>query len=98
MVSEWLSANMLSGSSDPSRAAEDVVSHLMNYTETAEHGHHFMKERCKQFGLKIVSLEADQALQEAVLSVHHSYVASFARTKSIKFIENSNGSSWNVSA
>lgn len=97
MVQTWLKNNMLSDSATPLEAAKAVVDQLMNYKDTTEHAHHFPKERCEQFGLKIVSLESNQALQEAVLSVHHSYVASFARSKSIKFIENSSGSSWNIS-
>lgn len=96
MVREWLINNMLSDHANPDNAATQVVSHLMNYHETTEHGHHFLKDRCVQFGLRVTSLEDDQDLQEAVLSVHHAYVASFARSKSIKFIENSNGSSWNI--
>jgi ClpP class serine protease len=98
MVRTWLRENMLSNEADPLGAAAQVVEHLMNYKETTEHGHHFLKDRCEKFGLRVVALEQSPELQEAVLSVHHAYVASFARSKSIKFIENSIGSSWNIAA
>lgn len=98
MVRAWLAGNMLSDAKDPIVAAESVVDNLMNYKETTEHGHHFLKSKCIEFGLNVESLEADQKLQEAVLSVHHCYVASFARSRTVKFIENSIGASWNVAA
>jgi len=97
MVAEWLANNMLSEKDQPETLANEVVDKLTNFKETTEHGHHFLVDKCKDMGLEIVELESDQELQERVLSVHHAYVASFARVRSIKFIENSQGSSWNVS-
>lgn len=96
MVEGWLAGNMFANQKDPMLSAKKTTSELMNYKDTSEHGHHFMKQKCKDVGLLVEDLEADQKLQEIVLTVHHGYVASFARSRSIKFIENSNGSSWNV--
>ncbi|WP_136443426.1 SDH family Clp fold serine proteinase [Pacificoceanicola onchidii] len=98
MVTSWLAENMFSESQDATKKAEKAVSELTNYSKTTEHGHHFMKDACCNFGLDVFSLEDDQDFQELVLSVHHAYVASFARVKSLKFIENSIGASWNVSS
>jgi len=97
MVADWLASNMLSDSKDADSDAKAVVEQLTNFKETTEHGHHFLSDKCREMGLKVSDLEEDQELQEHVVSVHHSYVASFARVRSIKFIENSIGSSWNVS-
>jgi hypothetical protein len=97
MVKGWLKQNMLSTVPDPEASADVVIGHLMNYRGTTDHGQHFLRSHCQSYGLRVEELEADQVLQERVLSVHHGYVASFARSKSIKFIENSIGSSWNVS-
>lgn len=97
MVADWLASNMLNDSKDADSDAKAVVEQLTNFKETTEHGHHFLSDKCREMGLKVSDLEEDQELQEHVLSVHHSYVASFARVRSIKFIENSIGSSWNVS-
>jgi hypothetical protein len=96
MVKHWLAANMLRDAADPDAAAEKVVASLMNYSETTEHGHHFLIDKCIEFGLKIKPLESDQGLQEDVLSVHHSYMASAVRTNALKFIDNSSKGSWNV--
>lgn len=46
----------------------------------------------------VLAIESDQELQEALLSVHHSYVATFARTDTIKVIENPLGSNLIVRA
>lgn len=98
MVESWLHGNMFSDNADPKKDAARTIEALMNFKDTTDHGHHFLKGKCEEFGLKVVALEDDQKLQELVLSVHHAYVASFSRLKSIKFIENSSGASWNVSA
>ena len=97
MVKTWLSNNMFSEQTNPQIFADNVVNELMNYRETTEHGHHFLINKCKDIGLNVTCIEDSQKLQECILSVHHCYVASFARVKSIKFIENSIGASWNVS-
>lgn len=97
MVQEWLAKNMFKDHENAKDDAIAVVEQLTNFRETTEHGHHFLADKCSAMGLKIHALEGDQQLQELVLSVHHAYVASFARVRSIKFIENSAGSSWNVS-
>ena len=96
MVERWLSQNMLSNAPDPSAAAKSAIEGLMDYMGTSEHAHHFMIDKCREIGLKVVALEDDQDLQEDVLSVHHSFVATFARTNAIKIIENASGSNWVV--
>jgi hypothetical protein len=98
MLREWLTKNMCSGVDDPAARANGIVDELVNFAATTEHSHHFMIDHCQKIGLNVIELESDQQLQEAVLSVHHAYVSSFARVKSIKIIENSLGASWNVSA
>jgi Serine dehydrogenase proteinase len=96
MVKEWLEKNMLSGESDPHVAAETVVSKLMDYSGTTEHSHHFLIDKCAEIGLRVEALEQDQGFQEGILSVHHCYMASFARSNSLKIIDNSNDETWIV--
>lgn len=96
MVKGWLLDNMLKDEPDPAGVAEAVINELMNYSGTTEHGHHFLIDKCEEIGLKVSALEADQKLQEAVLSVHHAYMASFARSNSVKIIDNSDGETWAV--
>jgi hypothetical protein len=96
MVAGWLERNMLSSASSPGTAAAAVINGLMNYSETTEHGHHFLIDKCRDIGLRVAALEDDQALQEDVLSVHHAYMASFAKTNTLKIIDSSNGETWSV--
>lgn len=96
MVTDWLANNMLAGEANPTDAAKAVVAGLMDYKSTTEHGHHFLSDKCSEIGLKIGSVEEDQGFQEALLSVHHATMATFARTNAIKLIDNSNGVNWNV--
>jgi hypothetical protein len=42
-------------------------------------------------GLVVTTLEADQALQDAVLSVHHACILTLAGTGALKIIENHEG-------
>lgn len=96
MVKAWLEANMLKGESDARAAAEQVISGLMNYKETTEHGHHFLIDKCREIGLRVEAIERDQQFQEDVLSVHHAFMASFGRSDALKLIDNSTGGTWNV--
>jgi hypothetical protein len=96
MVKDWLQLGMLKGEADPSKTALEVVRQLMDYDGTGAHNHHFLTDKCKGMGLKVVEIEHDQEFQEAVLSVHHSFVATFPRTSMIKIIQSSNGSCWAV--
>ena len=98
MVAAWLKSNMLKGEEKATEKAKAIVSGLMDYKGTTEHSHHFLIDKCRAIGLNVMALEEDQDLQEAVLSVHHSYVATFARTDAIKIIENAIGANWTVSA
>lgn len=98
MVAAWLKSNMLKGEEKSSEKAKAIVSGLMDYKGTTEHSHHFLIDKCRSIGLNVFALEDDQDLQEAVLSVHHSYVATFARTNAIKIIENAIGANWTVAA
>jgi hypothetical protein len=96
MTKQWLKDGMLSGVPDAEKAAEDAITQLMDYGGTSGHNHHFLLDNCKAIGLKIEELEADQNLQEAVLSVHHSFMATFSRQNAIKIVENSSGATWAV--
>ena len=95
MVGAWLAANMLAGADAEQKAAQ-VMQHLMDYNGTTEHSHHFLIDKCQSLGLNVTAIEQDQDLQEDILSVHHSFVATFARTKTIKLIENTIGANWIV--
>ena len=98
MVSAWLRGNMLAGLDNPTAAAKTIVDSLMDYKGTTEHGHHFLIDKCRDIGLSVVGIEDDQGLQEDILSAHHAFVATFAKTQAIKVIQNAAGATWTVTA
>lgn len=55
------------------------------------HSKHFSIDFCKEIGLNIKSLEENQEIQEAVLSVHHSFIITFDYSNASKIIENQLG-------
>lgn len=60
------------------------ISHANSYS----HSRHISKAECKSVGLKIIDLENNQELQDAVLSLHHCYMILFDKWRYSKIIEN----------
>ena len=79
--------------SDPEaeKKATSIVQGLLDQDINKNHGKHLHRDECEQLGLKIINLEADQEMQDAVLSVHHSFMISLMNTDQVKIIENDNG-------
>ena len=65
---------------------------FLNHAKSYSHARQLSKEKCKQAGLKIVDLEANQKLQDAVLSLHHCYMILFDMCPFSKIVENQNAS------
>lgn len=71
-----------------------IVSCLNEHDNSKLHGRHFDIDFCKKIGLKIVNLEDDSNFQDAVLSVHHAFMASFSGSGITKIIESNNDKAW----
>lgn len=65
---------------------------FLNNKNSFTHARHLSKDVCKGVGLNITDLENDQKLQEAVLSLHHTYMILFDKFNYSKAIENQIGS------
>lgn len=91
LVSEWLLEYMFGDEDkkDSKKKVNRIVGKLN--ANNKSHSRHFTSNFCKQLGLNIIDLEADQELQELVLSVHHSFVITIDATPATKIIENQNG-------
>jgi hypothetical protein len=85
----WLEQNMLATELNP-HAVETVVSKLMDYAGTTEHSHQFLTDKCTEIGPGVEVVQGDQRFQDSILTVHHWYMASFARSTSLKLIDNTN--------
>jgi ClpP class serine protease len=100
MVKDLLLSNMFS-EDEPSHAksqVERIVKELGDHALTKSHSRHLSIDKCRDIGLKVTSLESDQKLQEAVLSVHHACIHTLASSAAVKIIENHLGKAYILSA
>lgn len=92
MVKYWLETGMYAGERGARRRAASVVKSLSDYDAMKNHGRHVHIDQCKSIGLKVVELEADQNLQDLVLTVHHAFMQTLSEAGAVtKIVENQNG-------
>jgi len=91
IVSECLKNIMFKDECETEHKIEDILNKLGDHALTKSHARHLSAEKCKDMGLKIIDLDSDQELQEAVLSVHHACIHTLSSTPAYKIIENHEG-------
>lgn len=85
LVQEWLSRYMLKNDADQ---AGRVANWLGDHLDHKTHSRFLHRDDLETRGLKIVRLEDDQELQDAVLSVFHAFSITFTNSGVAKVIEN----------
>ena len=89
VVKDWLATGMFEGSLRAKIMAARVVKELSDYEAMKNHGRHVHIDQCKKIGLKVTDLEADPALQDLVLTVHHAFMQTLGEAVSVtKIVEN----------
>lgn len=83
LVGEWLVKYMKLSTKAAQAAAEWLGSHKAHWS----HGRPINAEKAISQGLKIEMLEADNVLQDKVLSVYHAIMWTFVTTDCVKIIE-----------
>ncbi len=93
MVREWLKTGMFAGTRNPGplARANGVLKGLASHDQTMSHARHIDFHHARALGLNVTALEADNALQDAVLTVHHLCMQTLADTAVMKLIENQDG-------
>jgi hypothetical protein len=91
LVHDWLKRNMLADAPDQNTSLSRIINELIDHSVSLAHNRHLSNTKCKEIGLKIFDLEADQELQDRVLSVHHIYFHTLGSTPAFKIIENNLG-------
>ena len=99
IVKNWLVENMFSAYSDKEERAKKVLDTLSSHNKTYSHSRHIHIDELKELGLEILELEGlddtpkdnCKDLQDCVLTLHHSYMQTFATSDAIKIVENHNG-------
>jgi ATP-dependent protease ClpP protease subunit len=88
VVSKWLETNMCK---DNKGKIKTILETFSDHKKQKSHARHISKNECESVGVKIISLEDDQDLQDAVLTTHHTFMHTFSHTYAVKIIENHNG-------
>lgn len=93
IVTKWLKTGMFKdlSASEKEEKSTKIVGSLADHTLSKTHNRHFSSDFCEKIGLKIVHLEGNTELQDAVLSVHHACIHTLTSTPALKIIENHNG-------
>lgn len=88
---KWLKECMFNGEATADTDAARIVAELSDHALTKSHARHYSAEQARSLGIKVVQLEDDQDLQDAVLSVHHSVIQTLDATGAYKVVENHEG-------
>ncbi len=85
LAGDWLTRNMCNG--DKAKAKK-ILKEFSDHKTHKSHAKHISKEKCKEIGVSLVDMEADNELQDLILSAHHAFMHTFTRTPSAKIVEN----------
>ncbi len=91
LVKGWLETGMFRRRATKTADAQRVVDELADHALTLSHARHISAEKARQIGLRVLSLERDQNLQDAVMSLHHACVQTLQDSGAVKLIENQLG-------
>ena len=94
LVKTSLEQHMFAGDPDATTKAENAATWFSNFNFFKSHGRRVSADDAKALGIKVIDLEADQQLQDAVLSVHHAIRHAYNLSPVVKLIENHNGRSY----
>ena len=88
LATDWLTQ------ANPNVSIKKVLDVFLNHKHSFSHAKHMSKQECKDAGLNILDLEADQQMQDAVLSLHHCYMIYFDKFLVSKVVENQQNGSY----
>src|SRR5437588_1731721 len=91
LVQEWLATYMFAADDEhgDQRTAE-TARYFADYGTHQSHSLGITRDQAREHGVNVIDLEDDQALQDAVLSVHHATLHTL-NGPSVKIIENQQG-------
>lgn len=87
LVKEWLAQYMFSGHRKRKEKAALAARYFASYPKHKSHSLGIDRDQARSQGIDVKNLEEDQNLQDAVLSVHHAAIHTFAGPAA-KIIEN----------
>lgn len=94
IVARWLEMYMFNGDPEAKKKAEATSAWFADFKGFLSHSRRVSRIHAREQNLRVVDLEDDHELQDAVLSVHHAVQLSFSQTGMSKIVENHHGRSW----
>jgi len=85
LAEDWLNRNMCNGDAAKTKK---ILKEFIDHNKNKSHARHISKEQCKQIGLSVVDMEADNDLQDLILTTHHSFMHTFSNSGATKIVEN----------
>lgn len=82
---DWLKRNMCNGDEGKTKA---ILKEFGDHKRNKSHARHISKVKCKEIGVSVVDMEQDNDLQDLILTVHHSFMHTFANSTTTKIVEN----------
>jgi len=93
MVARWLQAHMFKDQQDPTSDAKRVASYFRG-SEHKSHGRRIDRDEARGQGVIVEDLEANQALQDAVLTAYHLATILMDNSPASKILLNHKGTMW----
>jgi hypothetical protein len=94
LLDEWLQKFMFAGNAEGAAKAKKIADYLGDHTKFKSHNRHVSREKAREIGLDVESLEDDQEFQDLVLSIFHAATHTLGGTPVVKIIENHKGSAY----
>ena len=88
LVEMWLMRNMCAGNK---ALTKKILKEFSDHITNKSHARHISIEKCKEIGVPIIDLEADNDLQDLVLTIHHAFMHTFTHSSACKIVENHKG-------
>lgn len=88
LAEEYLKEHMFKGVQGGEELAHDAAEYFANDLVHIAHGRGIHRDKLEALQLNVENLEEDDALQDAVLTVHHAYMHTLGMTPTVKIIEN----------
>jgi ClpP class serine protease len=94
MVARWLAASMFDGQPDAAKLGAAVARHFNDATTHKSHGRRIDRKEAHDKGVITEELEANQDLQEAVLTAYHVMTIMFEQGPAAKMLWSNHGRTW----
>lgn len=97
-LAQELTNNILSESDYSQEVKENILRVFCDNGDSKVHSRHINISRCKDVGLHVEDLEADQVMQDIVLSIHHCCMILGEKSNVVKMVENNIGGCYVIHA